>query len=114
MEEKIICPRCKECELEKHETGLLEIYFLNDVLCLSLNELKNKIGMKEQATRQFEFHYIKCPKCDYIKFYEYREVETWDSKKHYLNKPFREGDVTYDWRYGANRDKYIGYKVIHW
>lgn len=114
MEEKIICPRCKECELEKHETGLLEIYFLNDVLCLSLNKLKNKIGMKEQATRQFEFHYIKCPKCDYIKFYEYREVETWDSNKHYLNKPFTEGDVTYDWRYGTNRDKYIGYKVIHW
>ena len=47
MEEKIICPRCKKCELEKHETGLLEIYFLNDVLCLSLNKLKNKIGMKE-------------------------------------------------------------------
>ena len=64
MEENIICPRCKECELEKHKTGLLEIYFLNDVLCLSLNELKNKIRKKEQATRQFEFHYIKCPKCE--------------------------------------------------
>ena len=114
MEEKIICPRCKECEIEDHKTGLLEVYFWKDALCTNIKDLKNKIGKKEQATRQFEFHYKKCPKCDYIKFYEYREVETWDPNKHYLNKPFTEGDVAYDWRYGANKDKYIGYKVIHW
>ena len=122
MEYNITCPRCKEAILQKHKTGIIEIYFwhktslkLKDLKnCKSLKEVMEKFNQREEAKRIYEFHYIKCPECDYFDIYEYREIETWDQNKNYLKKQFIKGDVVYDWKYGANSEIYIRSKVIQW
>jgi len=108
----IICPRCKECELENHDTGIMEIYFWKEHTCTSLEDLKKNLGKKEQAMRKFEFHYLECPQCDYEKIYEYREIPYYNENIDYSKKPFIEGNVVEHWKYGANKDIYIRHKVI--
>ena len=46
MEDNITCPRCKEAILQKHETGIIEIYFWRKT-SLKLKDFKKCKSLKE-------------------------------------------------------------------
>ena len=103
-----LCPECKEDIPEDHLTGLVEIYFEAG------NGAIRDSSDHGTATREYQFHYKKCPKCGYWEMYEYRETPTWLDDLVHINPDFKQGNIIHKWIADSGHNDYLGYKVTRW
>ncbi|MBP5785106.1 MAG: hypothetical protein J6W16_05940 [Methanobrevibacter sp.] len=110
-EEGSLCPKCQQTKLETIDNGLVEIiydYIRNGCLGTGMN-------VAGTGKQEYQFHYKKCPECDYWEMIEYRETPTWWDDLWNLNCPFTKGDVIEDFKNGKvykhQNDKFVKYRI---
>ena len=102
----VLCPQCQKGEITKHYHGLCEVYFKSDA--------GGALGGGSNApyidANEYQIHYKKCDKCDYVDIFEYRFVPSWWSDLFNKDCPFSPGSPVKDYK----PEHYIKYKITRW
>lgn len=103
-----LCPKCKEDKPEDYKTGVVEFEY--ETVAGVIRETQHFV-----ETKEYQFHYKKCPKCGHWEMYEYRPTPSWWDDLWGLDCPFHKGNIISLWENGdACPGEYIGYKITRW
>jgi len=109
----ILCPSCKDSKTNYYTTGLVEIKY--DYV--AGGPIGGGIHISGTGTKEFQFHYRKCPKCGYWYMVEYRETPSWWDDLWNNDCPFKQGDIIQQYKSrekDSSSEKFKSYEITRW
>jgi len=99
----ILCPKCKKAPTSYYNYGLLKVYFEH----FYGGPIGAGIHGSTKGSREYQFHYRKCSKCNHWYMVEYRDTPSWWDDLVGNDCPFTKGDIIEKWQ---NNQMGTGYK----
>jgi len=107
----ILCPKCEKAPTRYYDHGLVKIVY--DYT--AGGPIGAGIHVSGTGSKEYQFHYKKCTKCDYWRMVEYRETPSWWDDLWGNDCPFYKGDIIEIYRSGNHgTDKFKSYEITRW